>query len=164
MAAMGVEVTLIDQRPQLLDFVDREIIEALAYHLRQMGTTFRLGDKVTRVGIDEQRDRVFAELESGKKVQANALLYAVGRQANGDQLNLEAAGLEPDPRGKVMVNDWISCLGEHIDGAGQIVELPYVRIAVGEYVGAVPLRDLHDTGNFDGGADRREINGGESSL
>jgi NAD(P) transhydrogenase len=82
MAALGVEVTLIDQRPQLLDFVDREIVEALAYHLRQMGTTFRLGDKVTRVGFDEQRDRVFAELESGKKVQANALLYAVGRQAN----------------------------------------------------------------------------------
>ena len=104
MAAMGVEVTLIDQRPQLLDFVDREIIEALAYHLRQMGTTFRLGEKVTRVGIDEQRDRVFAELESGKKVQANALLYAVGRQANGDQLSLEAAGLKPDLRGKVIVN------------------------------------------------------------
>ena len=72
LAALGVEVTLIDQRPMLLDFVDREIIEALAYHLRQMGTTFRLGEKVTRVGIDAERDRVFAELESGKKVQADA--------------------------------------------------------------------------------------------
>ena len=52
MAALGAHVTLIDQRPQILDFVDREIVEALAYHLRQMGTTFRLGEKVTRVGID----------------------------------------------------------------------------------------------------------------
>src|SRR5271155_4663377 len=68
LAALGTEVTLIDQRPTLLDFVDREIMESLAYHLRQMGTTFRLGEKVTRVGIDPQRDRVFAELESGKKV------------------------------------------------------------------------------------------------
>ena len=50
MAAMGVEVTLIDQRPQLLDFVDREIVEALAYHLRQLGTMFRLGEKVTPRG------------------------------------------------------------------------------------------------------------------
>jgi NAD(P) transhydrogenase len=73
LAALGTEVTLIDQRPVLLDFVDREIIEALAYHLRQMGAVFRLGEKVTRVGIDPQRDRVFAELESGKKIQADAL-------------------------------------------------------------------------------------------
>jgi NAD(P) transhydrogenase len=65
LAALGVEITLIDQRPTILDFVDREIVEALAYHLRQMGTTFRLGEKVTRVGIDPQRQRVFAELESG---------------------------------------------------------------------------------------------------
>jgi NAD(P) transhydrogenase len=67
LAALGVEVTLIDQRPTILDFVDREIVDALAYHLRQMGAVFRLGEKVTRVGIDPQRDRVFAELESGKK-------------------------------------------------------------------------------------------------
>ncbi len=124
MAAMGVEVTLIDQRPQLLDFVDREIIEALAYHLRQMGTTFRLGDKVTRVGFDEQRDRVFAELESGKKVQANALLYAVGRQANGDQIGLEAAGLQPDPRGKVTVNAEYQTAVPHIYAAGDVIGFP----------------------------------------
>lgn len=124
MAALGVEVTLIDQRPQLLDFVDREIIEALAYHLRQMGTTFRLGDKVTRVGFDEQRDRVFAELESGKKVQANALLYAVGRQANADQIGLEAAGLQPDPRGKVPVNAEYQTSVPHIYAAGDVIGFP----------------------------------------
>lgn len=124
MAALGVEVTLIDQRPTLLDFVDREIIEALAYHLRQMGTTFRLGDKVTRVGIDEGRDRVFAELESGKKVQANALLYAVGRQANGDQLNIEAAGLQCDPRGKVAVNAEYQTAVPHVYAAGDVIGFP----------------------------------------
>ena len=124
MAAMGGEVTVIDQRPQLLDFVDREIIEALAYHLRQMNTTFRLGDKVTRVGFDEQRDRVFAELESGKKVQANALLYAVGRQANGDQLALEAAGLQPDSRGKVIVNAEYQTAVPHIYAAGDVIGFP----------------------------------------
>src|SRR5437870_7725118 len=52
MAALGADVTLIDQRPALLEFVDRQIVEALSYHLRQLGVTFRLGEKVTRVGID----------------------------------------------------------------------------------------------------------------
>jgi len=124
MAAIGVEVTLIDQRSTILDFVDREIVEALAYHLRQMGTTFRLGEKVTRVGVDEQRDRVFAELESGKKVQGDMLLYAVGRQANGDQLGLEAAGLETDSRGKIKVNESYQTQVSHVYAAGDVIGFP----------------------------------------
>jgi NAD(P) transhydrogenase len=86
MAALGADVTLIDQRPAILDFVDREIIETLCYHLRQLGVIFRLGEKVEQVGIDAERDFVFAALESGKRVRGDALIYAVGRQANGDQL------------------------------------------------------------------------------
>jgi NAD(P) transhydrogenase len=124
LAAMGTKVTLIDQRPTILDFVDREIIDALCYHLRQVGMTFRLGDKVTRVGVDAQRDRVFAELESGKKVIADALLYAVGRQANGDQLRLEAAGLKPDARGKLVVNSCFQTDAPHIYAAGDVIGFP----------------------------------------
>lgn len=124
MAAVGAEVTLIDQRPVILDFVDREIVEALAYHLRQMGTMFRLGEKVTRVGIDEKRDKVFAELESGKKVQGDMLLYAVGRQANGDLLRLEAAGLQADSRGRIKVNEDYQTAVPHIYAAGDIIGFP----------------------------------------
>jgi len=124
LAAMGTKVTLIDQRPTILDFVDREIIDALCYHLRQVGMTFRLGDKVTRVGLDAQRDRVFAELESGKKVIADALLYAVGRHANGDQLRLETAGLKPDARGKLAVNSYFQTEAPHIYAAGDVIGFP----------------------------------------
>jgi NAD(P) transhydrogenase len=46
--ALGVKVTLLDQRPTLLDFVDREIIESLCYQLRQLGTVFRMGEKVVK--------------------------------------------------------------------------------------------------------------------
>jgi NAD(P) transhydrogenase len=124
MAALGVEVTLIDQRPMILDFVDREIVDALSYHLRQMGTTFRLGEKVTRVGYDAGRGQVFAELESGKKIQAGMLLYAVGRQANGDLLHLDAAGLTSDPRGKLRVNRDYQTEVPHIYAAGDIIGFP----------------------------------------
>jgi len=124
LAALGVEVTLIDQRPLILDFVDREIVDTLAYHLRQLGTVFRLGEKVTRVGIDPKRDRVFAELESGKKILADGLIYAVGRQANGDQLRLEAAGLSADPRGKVGVNQFYQTAVPNIYAAGDVIGFP----------------------------------------
>jgi NAD(P) transhydrogenase len=124
LAALGVEVTLIDQRPLILDFVDREIVDTLEYHLRQLGTVFRLGEKVTRVDIDPQRDRVFAELESGKKILADALVYAVGRQANGDQLRLEAAGLAADARGKVSVDKCYRTAVPNIYAAGDVIGFP----------------------------------------
>jgi len=69
LAALGAEIILIDERPVILDFVDREIVQTLLYHLRQLGITFRLGEKVTRVALDPRRDHVFAELESGNRVQ-----------------------------------------------------------------------------------------------
>jgi len=124
MAAVGVEVTLIDQRPTILDFVDREIVDALSYHLRQMGMTFRFGEKVTRVGFDPARELVFAELESGKKIQAEMLLYAVGRQANGDSLCLNAAGLAADSRGKLKVDGNYQTDVPHIYAAGDIIGFP----------------------------------------
>ncbi|MGZ4732222.1 MAG: FAD-dependent oxidoreductase, partial [Terriglobales bacterium] len=119
-AALGVKVTLLDQRPILLDFVDREIVESLCFQLRQLGTVFRLGEKVVSVGFDEARDRVFAKLESGKNVHGQGLLYTIGRQANSDLLNLEAAGLASDGRGKLKVNEHFSNPVPHIYAAGDV--------------------------------------------
>ena len=124
LAALGAKVILLDARPTILDFVDREIVESLTYHLRELRTTFRLGEKVTNVGIDADRGEVFAELESGKRVMADVLLNAVGRQANGDQLALEAAGLKPDARGKIAVNEKFQTEVPNIYAAGDIIGFP----------------------------------------
>jgi NAD(P) transhydrogenase len=123
-AALGSKVTLLDQRPVLLDFVDREIVENLCFQLRQLGTVFRLGEKVVAVGFEEERDRVSATLESGKKVHGQALLYTIGRQANSDQLNIHAAGLEPDSRGKLAVNEHFQTTAAHIYAAGDVIGFP----------------------------------------
>jgi len=123
-AAVGVKVTLLDQRPILLDFVDREIIESLCFQLRQLGTVFRLGEKVVAVGFDQERDRVFAKLESGKKVHGQGLLYTIGRQANSDKINIEAAGLTADGRGKLIVNEHFQTNVPHIYAAGDVIGFP----------------------------------------
>ena len=120
-AALGVKVTLLDQRPIVLDFADREIVESLCFQLRQLGTVFRLGEKVVAVGFDEDRDRVFAKLESGKTIHAQALLYAVGRRANSDQLKLETVGLVPDDRGKLVVDEHFQTAVPHIYAAGVVI-------------------------------------------
>jgi NAD(P) transhydrogenase len=123
-ATLGVKVTLLDLRPTLLDFVDREIIESLSFQLRQIGTVFRLGEKVVQVGLDQERDQVFAKLESGKLVRGQALLYTIGRQANSDQLNIEATDIQPDVRGKLAVNENFQTTVPHIYAAGDVIGFP----------------------------------------
>src|ERR1039457_6439280 len=97
-SALGVRVTLIERRPRLLEFADQEIVEALSYHLRDARVTMRLNEEVK--SVEEMPDgTVVANLESKKRVQGDALLYAVGRQGNVDELNLPAIGLDADKRG-----------------------------------------------------------------
>lgn len=129
LAALGVKVTLLDQRPTLLDFVDREMIEALSFHLRHLGTTFRLGEKVMSVAMDNERQQVVAKLESGKTIRGETLLYAVGRQCNTDLLNVEAAGLKADERGRLAVNADFQTAVPHIYAAGDVIGFPSLASA-----------------------------------
>ncbi len=122
-SALDVQVTVIDQRPSILDFVDHEVIEALCYHMRRQGATFRLGEKVTGVTVDKNGP-VRAQLESGKRVSADTLLYTVGRQSNADQVNLQAAGLSTDSRGRITVNEHFQTEVPHIYAAGDCIGFP----------------------------------------
>ncbi len=123
MGALGMKVTLIDMRERMLDFVDREMVEALAYHLRRSGVTFRLGETVSSITVDHD-GMVSASLESGKVVTAERLLYAVGRQPNTDRLNIEAAGLTVDNRGRLSVNEHGQTDVPHVYAAGDVVGFP----------------------------------------
>jgi NAD(P) transhydrogenase len=120
--ALNTRVTLIEQRPALLEFVDQEIIEALIFHLREQGVTFRLGETVTTV--QTTNGRVEARLESGKSVRGDSLLYAVGRQGNSDLLCLQNAGLSADARGRIPVNEHFQTAVPHIYAAGDVIGFP----------------------------------------
>jgi len=122
-SALNIKVTVIEARPTVLDFVDREMIDSLMYFMRQRGAAFLLGEKVERVGYDE-KGRVVAFLESGKEIHGDTLLYTVGRCANGDLLNLGAAGIEADARGKVAVNEFFQTAAPHIYAAGDVIGFP----------------------------------------
>jgi len=76
------------------------------------------------VSVRVDGGRVEAELLSGKRVHADALLYSVGRQANGDQLNLQAAGLAADDRGRIAVDEHFRTAVPHIYAAGDVIGYP----------------------------------------
>jgi NAD(P) transhydrogenase len=123
-AALGVRVTLIEKRPRLLEFADQEIIEALSYHLRDHRVTMRLNEEVESVEETEGGGTVVAMLESKKKVTGDSLLYAVGRQGNVDELNLAAAGLEADSRGRIAVNEFYQTKQPNIYAVGDVIGFP----------------------------------------
>jgi NAD(P) transhydrogenase len=124
LAALGVKITLLDARPTILDFIDREIMDSLQFQLRHLGMVFRLGEKVVTCDYDTERGRVVAVLESGKHVHGDGLLFTVGRQANTDKLNLESAGLKPADRGKLEVNDSFQTAAPNIYAAGDVIGFP----------------------------------------
>src|SRR3954447_24185707 len=76
-AALGVRVTLIDKRPRLLPFVDAEIVDSLAYLLRESRVTLRLGESVQTLDLieDDHGRRVKLHLESGKTIVSDKALY-----------------------------------------------------------------------------------------
>ncbi len=122
-AALGIRVTLIERRPRLLEFADQEIVEALSYHLRDARVTMRLNEEVE--SVEEMPDgTVVANLESKKKVQGDALLFAVGRQGNVDELNLANVGIESDARGRIPVDKDFTTKVPHVYAVGDVIGFP----------------------------------------
>ena len=122
-ATLGVRVILIEKRPRLLEFADSEMVEALSYHLRDSRVTMRLNEEVQSVEDSGERS-VVANLESKKKLSGDALLYAVGRQGNVDELNLAAAGIEADSRGRIVVDADYQTKQPHIYAVGDVIGFP----------------------------------------
>jgi NAD(P) transhydrogenase len=148
-AILGVRVTIIEKRNKLLEFADQEIVESLSYHLRDSRVTMRLGEEVE--SVEELPDgTVVANLQSKKKVSGDALLYAIGRQGAIEDLNLAAAGLEADNRGRIPVDENYQTKVEHIYAVGDVVGFPSlasVSMEQGRIAAARAFNDTSTTSN-----------------
>lgn len=125
-AALGIRVTLVDKHSRLLPFVDEEIVDGLIYHLREKRVTLRLGEEVSAVQeLEENKDgHVRLRLASGKTIAAEKALYSIGRTGNTSQLNLAAAGLQADNRGRLKVNQNYQTDVPHIYAVGDVIGFP----------------------------------------
>jgi NAD(P) transhydrogenase len=122
-ATLGVRVIIVEKRPRLLEFADTEMVEALTYHMRDQRATLRLNEEVE--SVEELPDgKVAANLVSKKRIHADALLYAVGRQGNVEGLNLRAAGIESDERGRIKVDAEYRTAQPHIFAVGDVIGFP----------------------------------------
>lgn len=122
-AVLGVKVTLIEARNQLLTFVDREIIESLKYHMRNLGITLRIGEEVASVQKRED-GQVVTNLKSGKKIVSDRVIVSAGRQGATDSLNLELVGIETDKYGRITVNNHFQTSVPNVYAVGDVIGFP----------------------------------------
>src|SRR6202048_5007775 len=122
-ATLGVRVIIVEKRPRLLEFADTEMVEALSYHMRDRRATMRLSEEVE--SVEELPDgKVAANLVSKKRIIAGARLYAVGRAGNVDALNLAAAGVQADDRGRIKVDEDYRTAQPNIFAVGDVIGFP----------------------------------------
>ena len=124
-AALGIEVTVVDKRDRPLEFLDQELVDELLHQMRNAGVTFRLGEAVERLEVVEKPSRhVVVSLESGKRLVSDLVLFSAGRIGATDHLNLSAAGLKTDDRGRLAVDHEYRTSVPHIFAAGDVIGFP----------------------------------------
>lgn len=122
-SALDIDVTLVDGRDDMLGFLDREIVDEFAHHLRDRGVSLRFGETVESVEVVDDK-HVTVCLASGKRLRANMALFASGRESNTDLLSLQHAGLETDQRGRLVVDAHYRTSVPHIYAAGDCIGFP----------------------------------------
>lgn len=123
-AELGVEVTLVDRHARPLEFCDAEIVDELIHQMRQKRVTFRLGEAVKKIDAVRGAGCATIELESGKRLVVDAVLFSVGRVGATDGLALEKAGLKADDRGRLAVNERFQTAVPNISAAGDVIGFP----------------------------------------
>jgi NAD(P) transhydrogenase len=124
---LGLKVNLINTRDRLLTFLDDEIIDALSYHLRELGVMIRHHEEYEKVVADSSGVMVY--LKSNKKIRSDVLLWAQGRTGNTDGMGLAEIGLELDSRRNIVVNENYQSAQPHIYAVGDVVGYPSLASA-----------------------------------
>lgn len=126
-SGLGVKVDLIHPGDRLLNFLDDEISDALSYHLRDKGVLIRHNEQFGSLEVNDRY--VTMVMASGKKVKADAFLWAAGRMGNTQNLGLDAVGLSTNGRGQIEVDKEYRTSVENIYAVGDVIGWPSLASA-----------------------------------
>jgi pyruvate/2-oxoglutarate dehydrogenase complex dihydrolipoamide dehydrogenase (E3) component len=117
----GSEVTVIQRGAQLMGREDADVAEAVAEILREDGIEVLLKTPTLRAAQDGEKILLTVDTQEGKRtLEGSHLLVAAGRRPNTEILNLEAAGVETDGRGRIKVNDRLQTSAEGVWSLGDV--------------------------------------------
>ncbi len=114
---MGSQVTVVGQEGRILSKELPEVSDLLQKRLTDEGVKFKLNSKVNAFP-DANTAEVALESGQVERIPFDVVLVAVGRTFNFDDLNLPAAGIELDEKGRIKLNDYLQTTNEHVFAAG----------------------------------------------
>ncbi|QDE89354.1 NAD(P)(+) transhydrogenase [Myxococcus xanthus] len=124
-AAMGIPVTLVEAREELLPFLDNEFSALLGQRMEALGIQLRFGQVVEQVDVPRDADiPIRMMLSSSAVLETDQVLVASGRTANTAGLGLEALGVKMGPRGQVEVGPTYQTALPHIYAVGDVIGFP----------------------------------------
>jgi NAD(P) transhydrogenase len=121
-AALGTEVTVVDKRDHMLPLLDAEIGTHLQKALTSIGLKM-IGRKELKK-IERVKTHAEVHFTDGSKLEAEMLLYALGREANVEHLHIQKAGIALDKSGYIPVNALFQTAVPHIYAAGDVIGGP----------------------------------------
>ena len=121
-SALGSEVTIVDKRDHILPLLDSEIGTHLQTALTTLGLKFMGRKKPTE--IHREGRQAVVTFDDGTSLKTDALLYALGRLANVDGLQIENAGLSVNDNGYITVNALFQTKQPHIYAVGDVIGGP----------------------------------------
>ena len=122
-AAFGVDVTLVELEDRLLPLEDADSSKEIERAFRKKGITAMTGVKLSEV--ETSGDGVTCTVETGKgdeTLDADVLLVAVGRGPVTEGAGLDAAGVEVDDRGFVVVDEYSRTNVDNIWALGDVID------------------------------------------
>jgi NAD(P) transhydrogenase len=120
--ALGIQVTLIEPRGEIIPFVDSEICQRLMNQLVKLGLKFLLNDRMA--SIEPRGDHIHLTLEKGGKKDFEVALIAAGRQSNVEGLGLEEVGVKLGNRGLILVDENYRTNIPNIYAVGDVIGFP----------------------------------------
>ncbi len=121
-AALGIQVTLVEKRERLIDFLDEEIADRLSEQMQAMGIRMLMPDSVTEV--QNHRETIEVRLQSGVLLKVDTILVSSGRSGNTAELGLDKVGISTSERGRIKVNEHYQTSVPHVYAAGDVIGFP----------------------------------------
>jgi len=132
-ARLGSDVTVLEFLPQVLGPLDADVAAVVQEALTAEGVVVRTSARV--MAVEEAPDGlvvVWSDAEGEHRLPATHLLKAVGVDGNADRIDAERAGLSPDRRGFLVVDERLATPVPHIYAAGDIVGTYMLEHAAGK--------------------------------
>jgi dihydrolipoamide dehydrogenase len=122
-ARLGAKVSFVEFAEQMIPTMDKTMGKELQKSIKKIGADFYFNHKVTKVENTGSEVVVSIDTPKGENMTLTGdyCLVSVGRKPYTDGLNLEAAGLATDQRGKIEVDDYLRTKVPHIYALGDVI-------------------------------------------